>query len=477
MSDLLVNCSNFINGKWIQKGNGGHLKVLNKYDHSILKEIPFATEDQIESAIAAAQNGFKAMKKWSAGEKAEKLQKLHALLIENKAFFIDLIVQEAGKPRTYATTEVDRSIATLEATIREVYRFGGESVPLDYGAGTGKTAFTKRFPLGIVLCVTPFNFPLNLLMHKVAPALAVGCSIVIKPPPQAPLSALALVALLSQVGYPDGVINLINCEIGLAEKMVKDERIAMLSFTGSAKVGWHLKNICGKKKVALELGGNAAIIVDEINHLPNVAKSIALGAYLYAGQICISTQRIYVNENIYDKFLSLLLEEIKNIKMGDPKNTDIIVGPVIDKSNFNRIQQWVDEALAKNAKQLSSGLSDENHHLFAPILLTNTNKSMKIFSEEVFGPLAIIEKYKTFQEAAQMVNDSQYGLQVGVFTDKISLMKLAHEELEVGAVILNNIPGFRIDTMPYGGIKNSGFGREGIRYTMEEMTEPRLIVY
>lgn len=461
----------------MNQGTGKNLKVFEKYDHSLLKEIPFASEDQVEESIVSAQKGFKAMKNWSAGERAEKLQKLFALIQENKQLLIDLIIQEAGKPQFFAKAEVERSLATLEGAIRETFRFGGEIVPLDYGAGVGKTAFTKRIPVGVVLCVTPFNFPLNLLMHKVAPALALGCSVIIKPPPQAPLSALALTALIEQVGYPSGAVNLVNCEVSLAEKLVRDDRIAMLSFTGSAKVGWYLKSICGKKKVALELGGNAAVIVDEIEHLPNPAKTIALGAFLYAGQICISTQRIFVNEKIYDKFINLYLEEIRNLKCGDPKHNETIVGPVIDKSNFMRIQGWVEESIKMGAKKLTNGISDESHHLIAPTLLTNTKKSMRVVDEEIFGPVATIEKYKSFNEAIHLSNDSQYGLQAGVFTNQIQLMKLAHEELEVGGVIINNIPGFRIDTMPYGGVKNSGFGREGIRYTMEEMSEPRLIVY
>lgn len=477
MSSQLIKNSNFINGQWVNHGSGKNLKVFEKYEHSLLSEIPFANEEQVELAIVSAQKGFKAMKNWSAGERAEKLQKLFALIQENKQLLIDLIIKEAGKPQFFAKAEVERSLATLDGAIRETLRFGGEMVPLDYGAGVGKTAFTKRFPVGVVLCVTPFNFPLNLLMHKVAPAFALGCSVIIKPPPQAPLSALALTALIEKVGYPDGAVNLVNCEVSLAEKLVRDDRIAMLSFTGSAKVGWYLKNICGKKKVALELGGNAAVIVDEIDHLPNAAKTIALGAFLYAGQICISTQRIFVNEKIYDKFLNLYLEEIRQLKCGDPKQTETIVGPVIDKSNFLRIQDWIDESLKMGAKKLTSGFSDESHHLIAPTLLTNTNKSMRVVNEEIFGPVATIEKYKTFNEAIQLSNDSQYGLQAGVFTNQIQLMKLAHDELEVGGVIINNIPGFRIDTMPYGGVKNSGFGREGIRYTMEEMSEPRLIVY
>ena len=477
MPDQILKCANYINGKWLQKGNGEYLKVFDKYSHTLINELPYIDENQMETAIIGASNGLKAMRKWSASEKANKLKLLHGLLYENKQVFVDLIVQEAGKPFSYATIEVERGLFTLSTAIQEAFSFGGESVPLPASADTEKKAFTKRFPVGIVYCVVPFNFPLNLLMHKIAPALAVGCSVIIKPPPQAPLTAIALINLISKVGYPDGAVNLVNCEVPIAEKLASDDRIAMLSFTGSAKVGWYLKNKCGKKKLTLELGGNAAVIVEDMHHLPDIAKTVAVGAYIYSGQVCVSTQRIYVNELIYDKFLELLIIEIKKLACGNPKDPKTIVGPIIDKNNFIRIKDWVEEAINMGAKNLTIGVNDEAHHILAPVLLTNTNHSMKVVSEEVFGPVAIIEKYKSFQDAIHLVNHSQYGLQAGVFTDKINLMKIAHEELEVGGVIINNVPGFRSDTMPYGGIKNSGLGREGVRYAMEEMTEPRLIVY
>ncbi len=351
-------------------------------------------------------------------------------------------------------------------------------MPIDYGAGEGKTAFTKRFPIGVIACITPFNFPLNLVLHKVAPALAVGCSVIVKPAPQAPLSTLALAGLIEKAGYPAGVFNAVVCGIPAAEKLVTDSRVAMLSFTGSEKVGWYLKQIAGQKKVVLELGGNAAVVVDKTADLATAARAVAKGAYLYAGQVCISTQRIFVVADVYQEFSKLLLAEIHQIPTGDPHDTAVISGPLIDNQHLQRIHSWINEAVAGGANLLAGGkILDERRNLYEPTLLTNTTDKMKVNSEEAFGPVAVIESVPDFGQALQAVNASRYGLQAGVFTNTFAHVKQAHEELEVGGIIINNVPGFRVDSMPYGGIKNSGFGREGIKYTMEEMTEPRLMVY
>ncbi len=474
----IVPQGNYIDGKWLQGNDNNTLKIIDKYDGSLIQEVPMADEAQMEQALSASVQAFEEMKSWSAGKRASMLQLLHSKLKEKRNLFADLIVAEAGKPISYALNEVDRCLVTIETAITESVRFGGEYIPMDFAAGEGKTAFTKRFPIGPIACISPFNFPLNLALHKIAPALAVGCSVVLKPAPQAPLSCMAFAELCHQAGYPAGAINVLACDIPVAEKLVTDERMKMLSFTGSPQVGWHLKNIAGRKKVVLELGGNAAVIVDETANIEEAAKLTAKGAYLYAGQICISTQRIFVQESVYDQFAKTLLKEIENLKTGDPTKQDVLVGPVIDRGHLNRIAQWVDEAREKGAQVLTGGnVIDEAHNLYAPTLLTGTNKDMKVVWEEVFGPVAVIEKVKTFAEALEKTNDSQFGLQAGIFTNNLDRMKLAHEELEVGGIMINNIPGFRIDSMPYGGVKSSGLGREGIKYAMEEMTEARLLVY
>lgn len=469
---------NFVNNQWLSEGTGEHLSVLDKYTGEEIGKLPMATDAQMEEAIIAANAAFKITSKWSAGLRADMMKKLYDKLAEHKALFIDLIINEGGKPRSYATNEIDRCLTTLRLAYEEATRFGGEMVPMDFAAGEGKTAFTKHYPIGVIACITPFNFPLNLVMHKVAPALAVGCTVVIKPAPQAPMSCLAFAQLMQEVGYPAGVINVLSCDIPVAEKLVRDDRVSKLSFTGSDKVGWYLKSICGKKKVTLELGGNAAVIVDEDSDVASITDLIAKGAYLYAGQICISTQRIFVHERIHEEFTKQLIQSIEKLSVGDPQAEETLVGPVIDNGHLLRINQWVKEALEQGADLLCGGkILNQKHNLYAPTLLTNTNDTMKVSCEEIFGPVAVLEKFKDFKEAIEMNNNSKFGLQVGVFTNNMNHFKAAMEELEVGGVMMNNIPGFRIDNMPYGGVKDSGLGREGLTYAMEEMTESRLIIF
>lgn len=470
--------ANFINGYWVGEGDRTFNTVIDKYHGTELAKVPNATEAQMEEAIAAAYASRDAVRKLSAGERSAKLEALAALIAKNEEELAMLIVKEGGKPIGYAKTEIARCITTVRTAAAEALRFTGESVALDYGAGAGKTALTKRFPIGVIAAITPFNFPLNLVLHKVAPAMAVGCPVVLKPAPQAPLSSLALARLIEDIGWPKGAFSVLMCGVPVAEKLVKDERVAMLSFTGSDKVGWHLKAICGKKKVALELGGNASVIVDEGVDLASTAKSVAVGANIYAGQTCISTQRIYVVQSVFEQFRDLLVKEYAELKGGDPGDASVTVGPIIDKGHYERIASWVDEALKGGAEILAGGKPvDLARNIYAATLLTNTRHDMRVNCAEVFGPVAIVEPVADFAEAIAQVNSSTYGLQAGVFTNSVSNMKRAHDELEVGGIIMNNVPGFRLDSMPYGGIKDSGLGREGVKYAMEEMSEPRLLVY
>ena len=474
----LFSPANLINGTWSFEGDGTSNTVIDKYEGSELARVPHATEVQMEEAIAAAYASRDELKKMSAGDRSAKLEALAALIAKHEEEIVQLMVQEAGKPVGAARIEVARSITTVRTATAEAVRFGGEMTPMDFGGGAGKTAFTKRFPIGVIAAITPFNFPLNLVLHKVAPAMAVGCPVVLKPSPQAPLCSLVLGKFMEEIGWPKGAFSVLMCGVPVAEKLVKDERVAMLSFTGSDKVGWHLKNICGKKKLALELGGNAAVIVDEGVDLASIAKTVAIGANAYAGQTCISTQRIYVVKSVFGQFRDLLVKEYAALKAGDPHDTSVTVGPIIDKGHFDRIAHWVNEAVAGGAQVLSGGKAvDVDRNIYAATLLTGTNNKMKVSCAEVFGPVAILEQVADFNEAIDQVNNSNYGLQAGVFTNSIANMKRAHDELEVGGIIMNNVPGFRIDSMPYGGIKDSGLGREGVKYAMEEMSEPRLLVY
>ncbi len=473
----VLKTNNYIAGQWVGDRDGA-LDVRDKYHGTKLASLPLATSAHVEDAIVAAIAGFVELKSWSAGQRAERLERLAALLDAKRDAFVDLIVKEAGKPIGYARNEIDRCLITIRTAAAEAVRFTGETVPIDFAAGEGKTAFTKRFPIGIITCITPFNFPLNLVLHKVAPALAVGCSVIVKPAPQAPLVTLALAGLMEQLDYPSGAFNALVCPNDVAETLVTDPRIAMLSFTGSAAVGWHLKSIAGRKRVTLEMGGNAAVIVDESADLESAVKTIATGSFIYAGQVCISTQRIYVVESVFDRFVDMFQRAISGVTAGDPGVEGITVGPIIDETHLYRIRDWVDEAVANGANLICGGrITDEQHHIYAPTLLTNTTPDMRVCRDEVFGPVAIVEKVRDFDEGIARCNGSEYGLQAGVFTNSFAHVKAAHDQLEVGGVMINNVPGFRVDSMPYGGIKASGYGREGIQYAMNEMTEPRLLVY
>lgn len=474
----VFQAKSFINNEWIGHSATNRLVVKNKYDQNEMANIPYADASEVQFAVANSVQAFQSFSKTSAEERRQWILKIRDGLILEKEKFVNLIVSEAGKPIDYARAEFERSLMVLQFSADEALRMTGETVPMDYGLGIGKSAFTKRFPIGPILAISPFNFPLNLALHKIGPALAAGCTVILKPSPYTPLTALAFASLCKRMGLPAGVLNVVICRNEEAELMLKDERLKMLSFTGSAEVGWALKAQAGKKKVVLELGGNAAVIVDRSSQIDEAVSAIAKGAYLYAGQICISVQRIFVDHSIFDQFVEKFKQAVSELKVGAPNIEGVTVGPLIDRTHLERILNWVNEAKTQGADVLIGGeIVDLDHHLFAPTLITNTQEVMKVVSEEVFGPVAIIEKVQYFDEVIRAINRSPYGLQAGLFTNQISQMKYAHEHLEVGALLINAIPGFRVDSMPYGGVKDSGLGREGIRYAMEEMTEPRLLIY
>jgi glyceraldehyde-3-phosphate dehydrogenase (NADP+) len=474
----ILQAKSFINNEWIGHSTTNILVVKNKYDQNIIATIPEADASEVQFAIANSTQAFQSFSKLTSEQRKELILKLREGLILEKEKFINLIILEAGKPIDYARAEVERSIGVLQMAAEEATRTAGEVIPMDFAHGVGKNASTKKFPIGPILAISPFNFPLNLVMHKIAPALAVGCTVILKPSPYTPLTALALATLAKKVGMPPGVLNVVICRNEEAELMLTDDRLKMLSFTGSDKVGWALKSKAGKKKVILELGGNASVIVDRSSNIDEAAKAIALGAYLNSGQICISTQRIFVDSGVFDEFVEKFKAHARDLKVGNPSQEGVIVSSLIDRAHLDRLVSWITEAKEGGAEVLMGGdVVDLDRNVLAPTLITNTKEEMKIVSEEAFGPIAVIEKVQYFDEVIRTINRSRYGLQAGLFTNQISQMKYAHEHLEVGALIVNGIPGFRIDSMPYGGVKDSGLGREGIRYAMEEMLEPRLIVY
>ncbi len=467
----------FIANRFVKDAKGPELLIKDKYSQELIARVPQITETDAENAVASSIQAFQELSQWTVDERIKLFRKIRELLKERSEWYAALIVSEAGKPISYARTELKRCLNTIDAGIRELGNAHGEMVPM-FGTGADqRIAFTKYFPTGPVLGITPFNFPLNLALHKIIPALAVGTSIVLKAPPQCPLSLLNLAGLIAEAGAPAGAVNVITCDIPLAEKLVQDSRFSVLSFTGSDRVGWHLKAIAGKKKVILELGGNAPVIVDSNADLKEAAKQIANGAFLYAGQVCISTQRIYVVEDVFDVFKDLLLSETAHIRSGDPADESTINGPMINSEAMDRIADWTNEALKTGAELLSGGqVLDNKANLFAPTILSNVNPAIRIVTEEAFAPVAILEKVRNIDHAVKLANSGKYGLQCGIFSNDINLFKRAFHQLQYGAVILNSAPGFRIDHMPYGGIKSSGLGREGVKYAMKEFAEVKLAV-
>ncbi len=471
----LYQVKNYINGDFVDAPV--KLPVYQKYSGDLLAEVPVATEAQVEEAITSSAESFHIFKQFSAEKRAGILRGLHDLLKQNQDKFSQIIAAEGGKPISYARSEVSRALDNIDTGIRATLEFMGRQVPMDYLNGKGKTAYTLRFPSGPVLGITPFNFPLNLALHKLIPAIGVGAPVILKPAPQAPVTLLLLAELLEQTGLPQGAVNILYSTNDLSQKMVEDDRLKILSFTGSDKVGWKLKSLAGKKKVLLEMGGNAAAIIDESADIKRAAKKLAYGSYLNAGQICISTQRIYVVESVFDTFLENFIEETRQTKSGEMFDPEVVNSSMISHNDLLRIDAWVHEAVKQGAKILEGGkILDEKANIYAPTVLTNTSPEMKIWSEEAFAPIVLVEKVKDFRQGVQAANNTRYGLQAGIFSNNVKHVLYAQNHLEVGGVIINDIPGFRIDGMPYGGVKDSGLGREGALYAMHDFTEPRLIV-
>jgi acyl-CoA reductase-like NAD-dependent aldehyde dehydrogenase len=453
-----------------------NLVSVNKYDGSLLGEVPFLTQDKVDSSLERASQIFKTNKTISREERSLKLELYARLIQSNHAQLSALLSAEAGKPITYAMAEVDRCVSTVLETAAEILRFDGDKISFDREASKGRTAFTQYHPIGPIFCIVPFNFPMNLTLHKIAPALALGNPVLVKPSPFTPISTLKICELAHSAGFSEDEVQFLNIDNEIAQTLVESEKVKMLSFTGSPLVGWKLKSLAGKKKVVLELGGNAPVIVEDAENINKVAAIIAKSAFLYSGQICISTQRVLVNKSIYSDFKIALIEESKKISTGDPLQSDTINGPLIDKLHVDRMKSIVADAKEKGANLLIGGNALAKN-IFECSILEKTNINMKVESDEVFGPLVTLNSYDTFNDAIIMSNTGPYGLQVGVYTQNIKKMKQAQNELDFGAVLFNSPPGFRLDHMPYGGVKDSGFGREGILYSLKEMSELKLIIY
>jgi acyl-CoA reductase-like NAD-dependent aldehyde dehydrogenase len=462
-----------VDGKWIEEG--GSVEVRAPYDGSVIANVFRGRREHAEAAIAAAVKAFGTTRRLPAFERQRVLRRVAQDISERKAEFARTLAQEAGKPIKAARTEVERAIFTFNVAAEESTRIYGEYLPLDWQEFTaGRWGIVRRFPLGPIAGITPFNFPLNLVAHKVAPAIASGCTMVLKPAPQTPLSALLLAEAVQQAGWPDGALNVLPLSNEDAGLLVTDERIKLISFTGSAAVGWEIKRNAGKKKVLLELGGNAGVIVHSDADLAYAADRCVAGGFAYAGQTCISVQRILVERSVCEKFTDLLLAGVKNLKTGDPLEDSTDLGPLIRESDAIRASDWVQEAVRGGARLLCGG--QRTGSVLEPTVLTGTYPEMKVNCLEIFAPVVTVEPYDEFNDAIRQINSSPYGLQAGIFTRDAKLLFNAYEELEVGGLMAGDVPSFRIDHMPYGGIKDSGLGREGLRYAIEEMTEPKLLV-
>lgn len=465
----------YINGKWIDGIN--HVELFAPHSDVKLAEIPLASLEQLEEAITSAKKARDDMEKLSSFERSVILEQLVEQFKANRSRLAEILALEAAKPLKAALGEIDRTIATYKIAAEEAKRIYGETLPLDAVAGgEGRITYTVREPIGVIGAITPFNFPFNLVAHKVGPAIAAGNTIVLKPASQTPLSAYALAEMLDQTDLPKGAFNLVTgkgSEIG--DALVKHTDVKAITFTGSPEVGISLKNKAGLKRVTLELGSNAALIIDEgVNLSDELINRCVWGAFIYNGQVCISLQRIYIHESLAEEFLSKMKVAVEKLVVGSPLDLKTDISALITKQDVLRIDRWVKNSLEDGARLITGG-NIISERIYSPTVLANVGNTCEVSCNEVFGPVVSVNSYKDFDEAINEVNNSRYGLQAGIFTENLHRALYATKKLHVGGVLVNDVPTFRVDLMPYGGVKESGYGREGIKYAIQEMTEMKLI--
>ena len=464
---------NLIGGEW--RGSDDVIEVRFPYDGSLVDAVSMASAADMDDAMAAAAKGFEVTRKLPSHKRSQILQNMVRLLRERFDEVVDAMIMEGGKNRKTAVGETSRALETLKVSSEEARRIGGEVFSIDWtAAGENRQGFTRRLPVGTVLGITPFNYPINLACHKIGPAIAVGNPIILKPAEKTPLSSVILAEIVLEAGYPPRAFSMLNAWGRDTEMMVTDPRIAMISFTGSGNVGWMLKSKAGQKKVALELGGNAGLIVHNDADLAAAAAEAAAGGFANAGQNCISVQRLLVQKDVFEEFTDLFVDQVKALKVGDPRDADVDIGPMISLGDAERAESWVNEAQRAGASLLFGGKRDGT--MFSPTVMTETSPDMRVNCEEVFAPVVTVSPYDTWDDAVATINDTPYGLQAGLFTNDVKRIMDAWERIEVGGLQVNSASTFRVDHMPYGGIKASGYGREGIKYAMEDMTELRLMV-
>jgi glyceraldehyde-3-phosphate dehydrogenase (NADP+) len=448
--------------------------VVNPYRGETVGEVCQASKEDLRDAVSAASAAFRETRALSSESRSEILSRISEQVRSRRETLARTLSGETGKPITAARLEVERAIFTFQIASEEAKRIGGELIPLDLAPNSsGRMGIIRRFPLGPVAAITPFNFPLNLVAHKVGPAIAAGNTVVLKPSSSSPLIALALAEIVERSGLPKGAFNVVPCLGSEADQLLVSEEIKLISFTGSPDVGWRLKERAGKKRIVLELGGNAGVIIDRDANLEYALPRLIWGSYGVAGQSCISVQRIFVQREIYEGFLERFVELSRNVPTGDPGDERTVVGPMITESAARQVEGWIREAVQGGAAVRCGGIREGA--MLRPTVLTGVKREMSVCANEVFAPVVTVLPFEQFEEAVAMVNDSRYGLQAGVFTNTLSHALYAFERLEVGGVMVNDVPTYRMDHMPYGGVKDSGFGREGVRYAIEEMTEMKLL--
>ena len=462
----------YINGRW--RTTARSRGVTNPYSGAVVHSVAQASVSDLAEAIEAARKAFEKTRRQSAHERAALLDGVAREIELRREDFARVITLETGKPITYSRIEADRAIFTFRTSAEEAKRLEGAVLPLDLAPSGGRRrAIVQRFPLGPIAAITPFNFPLNLVAHKVGPALAAGNTFVLKPSSNAPRVALLLGEVLQNAGCIQGAGNIVPCASDEAMQLVTDEALKLLSFTGSPAVGWSLKAAAGKKRVVLELGGNAGVILDGSADLETAIPKLVSGSFANAGQSCIAVQRIFVHESIYDSFLERFLAASREIRVGDPEDDRTVVGPMISEDAAAKVQEWVEEAVRSGGQLLLGGT--RRGAVMVPTVLAGVNPSLPVCSQEVFAPVVVVEKFTDFNDAVIRVNSSDFGLQAAVFSNDLAHVVFAYDNLEVGGVIVNEASTYRMDHMPYGGVKDSGFGREGVRYAIEEMTEMKLL--
>lgn len=465
----------FMNGEWIEASQ--YVPLSSPYSGKVIAEIPAATVEEIDRGLEAAFNARKIMAAMPSHQRAQILEKVVFLLEKRADEAAEVIATEAAKPISAARTEVARTIQTYKFAAEEAKRIHGETIPLDAApGGEGRLAYTVREPIGVIGAITPFNFPMNLVAHKVGPAIASGNTVVLKPAGQTPLSAFFIAELFQEAGLPAGALNVVTGSGSIiGEKLVKDDRVQKISFTGSPAVGIGIRNKAGLKRVTLELGSNAAVIIDKEINIDKIISRCVAGAFGFQGQVCISLQRVYIHEDLYEAFVDKFVEATKKLNIGDPLDPATDVSALITEKDVQRTLDWLEEAKQQGAKVAVGGTSEGN--ILLPTVLLDADPCLKVSCQEVFAPIVLINKVKSVDEAIELVNDSRYGLQAGIYTDNVHTALTAAQQLHVGGVMINDIPTFRVDHMPYGGVKESGVGREGIKYAIEEMTEQKLVVF